>query len=80
MQNLEVISNKIFKYYPKRRKLFINRLVKQASVQNILTNNKNIYIGTTGSGHSYSIDASKLRELLATVILEKDEYQNSISA
>jgi hypothetical protein len=73
LQNLEILSKNIFKYYPKRRQTFVSRLLNQASVQNLLGNDKAVYIGTTASAISYSLDADKLRRLLGKLILEIEQ-------
>ncbi|RLG15903.1 hypothetical protein DRN69_02320, partial [Candidatus Pacearchaeota archaeon] len=39
LKNLPVISENIFKYYPKRRMMFIKRLINKPSVKKLLESN-----------------------------------------
>ncbi len=70
LNNLEIISNNIFQYYPKRRKIFIERLLYQASVKKLLRNNDPIYTRTSHTGHKYDLDANNLRTLLSKLTIE----------
>ncbi len=64
LSNLDVLSAKLFKYYPKRRKLFITRLIEQPSIRNLLNSNGTLTLKHTSKSKSYALDAQMIMKFI----------------
>ncbi|OLS32984.1 MAG: hypothetical protein HeimAB125_03260 [Candidatus Heimdallarchaeota archaeon AB_125] len=64
LQNLETLSENLFKYYPKRRDRFITRLINQASVEYVLKRKQSLSAPARSSLLAYNLDTDTIRTLL----------------
>ena len=64
LSNLDILSAKLFEYYPKRRTLFISRLIEQPSIRNLLSNKRSVTIKHTSKSKSYELNAKEIRKVI----------------
>ena len=68
--NLKILSQKLFVYYPKRRKTFIERLLKQPTVRFIMGNSAHLAPVSENFFRENDIDLEDLKQILHSLTLE----------
>lgn len=69
--NLEIISKKVFKYYPKRRKIFINRILEQSTVKYLMKRKAKLSTFSLSFIEKNCLDARSFLQILEELLLEK---------
>lgn len=72
--NVDILSRHLFLYYPKRRKLFIKRLLKQPTVQYIMGKKQNLSSFARSFVEKNSLDTERIKKTLDKL---ETEIENS---
>ncbi|MHA2271052.1 MAG: hypothetical protein ACXACI_04255 [Candidatus Hodarchaeales archaeon] len=78
LKNLTILEEELFRYYPKRRKVFIERLLKLATVQFLLKETDELFpLALHPLKENYILDDEKI---IVTLIKMRKELTKNISA
>ncbi len=70
LTNIGILVDRLFEFYPKRRKTFVDRLLNQQTIKNLLKYDSQMFLRHTTIKKKYVLDVNEIREKILKVIKE----------